>query len=206
MLTLTDHDLALHARRGNPQAYGELVRRYQTSVFNVCYRLVGERREAEDLAQEAFIHAYQRLDRYDVERPFGPWIRRIAANLCINALEVNRAMDMPLEDELDSPDWVGTYASETGSPERLRLQVESAEAVRQAIAGLPPVYRAVIELRHFQDLSYAEISAELDLPVRDIKSHLYRARNVLAEKLQIVGLFTKPVEEPKLVEPIPLES
>jgi RNA polymerase sigma-70 factor (ECF subfamily) len=73
----SDRDLALRARRGDAEAFGELVRRYQTSVFNVCYRLLGERREAEDLAQEAFIRAYERLDAFDAALPFGPWMRRV---------------------------------------------------------------------------------------------------------------------------------
>jgi len=80
----SDRDLALRARRGDAEAFGELVRRYQASVFNVCYRLLGERREAEDLAQEAFIRAYERLDTFDADLPFGPWMRRVAANLCLN--------------------------------------------------------------------------------------------------------------------------
>ena len=83
----SDRDLALRARRGDAEAFGELVRRYQTSVFNVCYRLLGERREAEDLAQEAFIRAYERLDTFDADLPFGPWMRRVAANLCLNWME-----------------------------------------------------------------------------------------------------------------------
>ena len=75
MLDLDDRTLARQARRGDAQAFGELVRRYQTSVFNVCYRLAGERREAEDLTQEAFLRAYERLASFDDARPFGPWMR-----------------------------------------------------------------------------------------------------------------------------------
>ena len=82
----SDRDLILRARRGETEAFGELVRRTQTAVFNVCYRLTGERREAEDMAQETFIRAYERLGTFDLERPFLPWVRRVAANLCLNHL------------------------------------------------------------------------------------------------------------------------
>ena len=81
-----DADLARRARRGEAAAYGELVRRHQQAVFNVCYRLLGHRQEAEDAAQEAFLRAYARLETFDLSRPFGPWMRRVAANLCLNHL------------------------------------------------------------------------------------------------------------------------
>jgi RNA polymerase sigma-70 factor, ECF subfamily len=184
MLTLTDRDLAVRSRRGDPEAFGELVRRYQTAVFNACYRLLGERREAEDLAQEAFIRAYHHLDSYDIERPFGPWMRRVAANLCINHLKAEHRLEVPLEDESDlAPIESGRLTPQAPSPETLHLQHEQAEALRRAILELPPAYRAVIELRHFLDLSYQEIAGQLGLPLSDVKSHLFRARKLLAGRL-----------------------
>ena len=81
MTAPTDRDLLVRAMRGDSGAFGELVTRYQASVFNVCYRILHERGEAEDLAQETFIRAYDRLHSFDLEREFGPWVRRIAANL-----------------------------------------------------------------------------------------------------------------------------
>lgn len=175
----SDRALVLRVRRGEDEAYGELVRRYQRSVFNVCYRLLGERREAEDLTQEAFLRAYQRLDTYDETRPFGPWVRRVAANLCLNHLSRRRPPQMPLDDEFDLPQEGGSV-----DPEASRVRAERAEAVRQAVLALPPHYRAVIELRHFQGLRYAEIAEALGLPLSDVKSHLYRARRELARRLE----------------------
>ncbi|MGH2522215.1 MAG: sigma-70 family RNA polymerase sigma factor [Anaerolineales bacterium] len=180
MSDASDRALALRARRGDADAFGELVRRYQTSVFNVCYRLLGERREAEDLAQEAFIRAYERLATYDPDRPFGPWMRRVAANLCLNRLEGTRSQlaSVSLDEERDDP----PAARET-EPEPRREQAEQAQALRAAILSLPSHYRVVIELRHFQELSYDEIAQTLRLPVSDVKSHLFRARKALAQKL-----------------------
>jgi RNA polymerase sigma-70 factor (ECF subfamily) len=175
----SDRDLALRARRGDAEAFGELVRRYQVSVFNVCYRLLGERREAEDMAQEAFIRAYERLDTFNVDLPFGPWMRRVAANVCLNRLERARRapVSVPLDDERD-PEAGG------GDPAAAREHTERAEAVRAAILSLPPHHRAVIELRHFQELSYDEIAATLRIPLSDVKSHLFRARKALAGMLR----------------------
>lgn len=170
----TDRDLIQQARRGDAAAFSELVTRYQTSVFNVCYRILHERTDAEDMAQETFIRAHERLDTFDDERSFGPWIRRVAANLCLNHLETQRVTTQ-LDDERD--------ADESQRPERQAEVRERSEQIRGALASLPVHYRVVIELRHYQELSYDEIAAELNIPLSDVKSHLFRARKILAEKL-----------------------
>jgi RNA polymerase sigma-70 factor, ECF subfamily len=174
MTAPTDRDLILRARRGDAEAYGELVTRYQTSIFNVCYRILHERGEAEDLAQESFIRAYDRINTFDIEREFGPWIRRVAANVCLNHLE-SQPKSVELNDERD--------AGESQRPEAVMEVHERSEHIRRALASLPPQYRLVIELRHYQELSYDEIAGELDIPLSDVKSHLFRARKLLAEKI-----------------------
>ena len=179
MRDASDRDLVLRVRGGDAEAFGDLVQRYQNSVYNVCYRLMGEPAAAQDQAQEAFIRAYQRLDRYDESRPFGPWIRRVAANQCLNQLARLPRPSVSLDDERDEPD-----VPLAADPAAEREQAETAMALRHAIAALPAHYRAVIELRHFQDLSYAEIAATMDLPVSDVKSYLFRARKLLAHALR----------------------
>ena len=178
MLDPSDGDLVLRTRQGRLEAYGELVRRHQTSVFNVCYRLMAERAEAEDMAQEAFVRAYQRLATFDTSRPFGPWIRRVAANLCLNRFQRRTPAQVSLEDETDQVE-----ADPSAAPEQARVQQEQAERLRAAILDLPPHDRAVIELRHFHDLSYQSIARTLDMSLSDVKSHLFRARRRLAARL-----------------------
>jgi RNA polymerase sigma-70 factor (ECF subfamily) len=175
----SDQALVHETRGGDIEAYGAVVRRYQTSVFNVCYRMFGERREAEDLTQETFVRAYQRLNTYDPARPFGPWIRRIAANMCLNHLKRNRRIWLPLDDEHDLPDAGPGVDLATAVEEKV-----DRSRIRDAIQALPPHYRAVIELRHFQGLSYEETARALSLPLSDVRSHLYRARQLLAERLR----------------------
>lgn len=170
-----DRDLILRARRGDPEAFGELVRANQAGVFNVCYRMMGERREAEDMAQEAFVRAYERINTFDVERPFGPWMRRVAANVCLNQLAAHKPEAAELDEERD--------ADSAPLPESGHEAREEAERVRAALRKLPSHYRAVIELRHYQEMSYDEIAAELKIPLSDVKSHLFRARKNLAESL-----------------------
>jgi RNA polymerase sigma-70 factor, ECF subfamily len=170
----SDRDLILQARRGEAEPFGELVTRYQTAVFNVCYRILHERGEAEDLAQEAFLRAYDRIHTFDVEREFGPWMRRVAANLCLNHLESQKTT-VELDDERD--------ADESQRPEASVEVQERSEQIRSALASLPASYRLVVELRHYQEMSYDEIAAQLNIPLSDVKSHLFRARKLLAEKL-----------------------
>jgi RNA polymerase sigma-70 factor (ECF subfamily) len=174
----TDQVLIRRARHGDLPAYGIIVQRYQRSVFNVCYRFMGGRQLAEDMTQDAFLRAHQRLHSYDDERPFGPWIRRVAANLCINELNRNRQLEFSLNEQMDTP-----VEPPIRGPEQAQVLRERRADVRTAIIELPPHYRAVIELRHFQELSYKEIAEALSIPLSDVKSHLYRARQTLAKRL-----------------------
>jgi RNA polymerase sigma-70 factor (ECF subfamily) len=170
----TDRDLILRAKRGDADAYSEIVTQHQTSVFNVCYRILHNRNDAEDLAQETFMRAYNRLNTFDIEREFAPWIRRIAANLCLNHIE-SQKVTMQLDEERDE--------DKTQSPSQQVEVKERSEQIRQALSSLPANYRVIVELRHYQEMSYDEIADELKIPLSDVKSHLFRARKLLAEKL-----------------------
>ena len=189
-MTLTDEQQLLHqARQGDETsaaAYGELVRRYQTAVFNTAYRLLGRRVEAEDAAQEAFLRAYRALERFDLERPFAPWIKRITTNLCLNWLESAQARTQLLAAELssnDQPVSMDNWAQAAPSPEQTLVREEQSTKLHQAILALPPRYRVAIELRHFQELSYEEMAAVMERPLSSVKSDLFRARKMLAEKM-----------------------
>ena len=173
-----DRDLVLRTRRGEIQAFGELVRRYQSAVFNVCYRMLGERMEAEDLAQETFLRAYRRLATYDAERPFGPWVRQVATRVCLNHLDRRTPPSVELDEDRDRP-----LVSAGNEPEGVFAGAQASDALRRAIKELPPRYRAVIELRHYQEMNYAEIADLMKIPLSDVKSHLYRARKTLARSL-----------------------
>ena len=173
----SDRSLVLRTKRGELEAYGDLVRRYQGLVFNVCYRMLGDPHDAEDLTQETFIRVHSHLDSYDCDRPFIPWARRIAVNLCLNYINRNRRYVLPLDDEFER------VVSKEQSPQRAQEDHERETTLRQAIGMLPAHYRAVIELRHFQELSYLEISKALNIPLSDVKSHLFRARKSLAQRI-----------------------
>jgi RNA polymerase sigma-70 factor (ECF subfamily) len=174
----SDRLLVQRTRGGDVNAFGELVRRYQGSVFGVCCRLLGDPSEAEDLAQDSFLRAYRRLGTYDEERPFGPWMRRVAANLCLNALARRRPAVADLDDEIDA---VVDEVAET--PETAGDRAELSERVRSGLVQLPPHYRAVLELRHYQDMSYDEMASALGISVGEVRTRLYRARRRMARWL-----------------------
>jgi RNA polymerase sigma-70 factor, ECF subfamily len=178
MQAADDGELVRQVRQGDLEAYGDLVRRYQGSVFGVCFRMLGDRQEAEDLVQDAFIRGYERLESFDLAYPFGPWIRRVAANLCLNRLQRRQPVLVDLEDE------AGLQGDSPGpTPESWAAKRQAAEDVRRAVLALPPAFRAVVEMRHYQGASYEEIAAALHLPLSDVKSHLFRARRTLARRL-----------------------
>jgi RNA polymerase sigma-70 factor (ECF subfamily) len=170
-----DRELALCVARGDPDAFGELIHVYQAEVFNAALRMLGNRQDAEDAAQETFLRAYRAIHSFDPQRPPGPWLKKIAVNVCLNRLE--RRGTLALEDE----DLVSTQ--EPG-PETRSLDGERRAEIRHALLSLPPRYRAAIELRHFQDLSYAEMAEALGRPMSFVKSDLFRARKLLAKRLK----------------------
>lgn len=166
----TDAQLITLTLKGDRDAYGELVRRYQTSAYNVARHIVGDPQDALDVTQDGFVRAYDALASFDRARPFAPWLHTIIANLAINF--VRRKHPAQALEELETSD-------PRPDPEQRALASEQQQRVRDALLQLPPAWRAVVELRHFQDLSYEEISIALHMPVSDVKSHLFRARKKL---------------------------
>jgi RNA polymerase sigma-70 factor (ECF subfamily) len=171
-----ERELIRLAQGGDAEAFSQLVTRHQRAVFNVTYRLTGNRQEAEDVAQETFVRAYQALRRFDLERPLGPWLYRIATNTALNWIK-RRRPEVGLGEEALLPD-------PGPGPEAQVLSAERSARLRAVIASLPPNYRAVIELRHFQGLSYREMSESLGVPLSDVKSWLFRARRKLKSVLE----------------------
>lgn len=159
---------------GDERAFAELVTRYQTAVFNLAYRMLGDAGEAEDAAQEVFLRIYRRLATYDADHRFSTWVLSIASHYCIDLLRRKRPWLVPLE---NISNWM---RARTRGPEAAALAVEQQDTVRNLLAKLPEHYRLVLLLRYWHDLGYEEIAQVVDLPVSTIKARLHRARNALA--------------------------
>jgi RNA polymerase sigma-70 factor, ECF subfamily len=169
--------LLTRARGGDLPAFEKIVGRYQRRVYGVARRIVRRHEVADDVAQETFIRAWQSLGSFDVERPFGPWVCRIAANLAINQVRA------PTWREDALPDGAAEEAAPGRSPLHELLDGEAGQALERALAALPAEQRAVFVLRAVEDLSYREIAAALDLQIGTVMSRLFRARARLTAAL-----------------------
>lgn len=173
----TDDELVAQSLEGRREAFGELVLRHQKRVYNVARAMLGDAHAAEDLAQEAFLHAYRALPSYRAEGRFSAWLRTIVTRLCLNHRRDRRR-------EVPWAELAGHAAEATAGPDSRVGEWERCDAVRRAIASLAPDYRAVIVLRYLEDLSYEEIARHLKVPVSTIETRLHRAKKQLRQRLE----------------------
>jgi RNA polymerase sigma-70 factor (ECF subfamily) len=173
----------IEAAKSDPEAFAELVVRYQDRLYNYLYRMTGSREDAQDLTQETLVRAYRALPRFNIEQPFRPWVYKIATNLAINHLKGRKPA-------LELEEWVPGKSLDD-SPEHWAESREVQRIISQSIAELPETYRTVVLLRHVEDMAYEEIARALDVPLGTAKVRLHRARALLQEKLAAAGLHAQ---------------
>ncbi len=183
--TVTGEESALiaRARAGDQDAFSVLVRLHQRQVYTLALRMLRDQEEASEATQEVFLSAWQGLRRFREEARFSTWLYRIAYRHCLKVAE-NRRRDEVTRSEL------AAEANRAQRPESVMTttrandaEAEVREAVRAEIALLPPKYRAALVLRHIQELSYEEIAEVMRAPIGTVKTHLFRARALLKERL-----------------------
>jgi len=167
--------LVARSQRGDKEAFGELVRRYQRLVVSIAYRMSGDATLAEDAAQDAFLRAWQQLSRFEYRGAgsFRAWLCRIATNVTTDRLR--KAHPTVALEALPLPGGV--------RPDEVHLRGEEAQAVRAAILRLPEASRAALILREYEGLSYREIAEALNIPIGTVMSRLNYARRRLREEL-----------------------
>lgn len=174
-------------KHGDRRAFSNIVTVYQKPIYNFCYRMLQNKEETEDAAQEVFLRAYTRLNSYDDRYKFSTWLFSIASHYCIDRLRSRRVQLVSWED-------VAPYHScpdqNAPQPERALLQAEAAGEVRLLLEALSPGYRTVIILKYWHTLSYQEIAQTLETTVSAVKSKLFRARKVMATELATVQAAT----------------
>lgn len=164
---------------GDMRAFEILVKQYEKLVFYVIHRLVKEQNAAEDICQEVFIKVHKSLFRFAYQSKLSTWIARIAYLTAINYLrKYNR------ERITECPDDIEQFHFTTETPEQLLTKKETTNYVEQLILQLPEKYRVVLTLYHLNEFSCAEIEQITGMPDGTVKSHLFRARKLLKEKLQ----------------------
>jgi RNA polymerase sigma-70 factor (ECF subfamily) len=174
-----DPEMLQLALQGDDTAYSRLVETYQTPVYNLCYRMLGDGIEAEDAAQETFWRAYQNLRRYDPQRSFITWLLSIAAHYCIDQQRKRKHQAFPIDEQTEE-----TAPDPTPNPERVVSQLDENQFLHRLIGQMPPQDRAVLVLRYWHEMSEEEIARSLDMTVSAVKSRLHRARLQLAQRWQ----------------------
>jgi RNA polymerase sigma-70 factor, ECF subfamily len=174
--------------KGDQDAFGEIVEIYKNSVYQLCYRMLGNRHEAEDIAQEAFIRAYVNIKSFNQDLKFSTWLFRIATNLCIDRLRKKKP-DYYLDAEVAGTEGLTMYShisSDSPLPETEVESLELQETVQKEILKLPEKYRSAIVLKYMEDMSLNEISEILDLPLGTVKTRIHRGREALRKQLRYV--------------------
>lgn len=183
--------LVARARTGDERAFKALLEKYERAVFTICLRMVRNREEATDLAQESFIKTFSSLDRYNPAYAFSSWLFKITSNLCIDHLRKRRistfAMDEPVEGE--KGEFTRQYVAPDPTPDETFSRNEKMQKLDAGIAALPEHYRIMLVLRHQEDMSYEEIAASLAIPLGTVKARIHRAREMLKTILEDSDFF-----------------
>jgi RNA polymerase sigma-70 factor (ECF subfamily) len=194
---LDDHSLVEACRSGRTEAFGSLVERYQDRLFPTILRLVGSVEDAEDILQDAFVRAFEKLDQFQGDSSFYTWIYRIAVNLALSGyrrrrirsvLRLGRRRQIPrgVHPADESPDADPAVPLERAERERI---------VEAALNRLGPEHRAVVVLKDFDGRRYEEISAILEIPVGTVRSRLHRARGELRDRLRALVEEQQPIRQ-----------
>jgi RNA polymerase sigma-70 factor, ECF subfamily len=175
-----DPAIVERARRGDSDAFATIVQHYQTPVYNLAFRMLGDAAEAEDAAQETFLRAYAQLKAFHPDRKFATWLLSIGAHHCIDRLRRRRFRWM----SLDEPQVQETVAASAPGPEETAFARERTEEVQALLQKLSPASRAVVVLKYWNDLDVNTIAQMTGDSVGAVKVRLFRARQLLAREMK----------------------
>ncbi len=173
-----DQAIIERVRRGDTNAFGLIVQQYQTPVYNLAYRMLGDRNEAEDAAQETFLRAYGQLKRYRTDQKFATWLLSIAAHYCIDRLRRRKFQWLDIDESAQE-----TLPAKDPGPEETALSHEREQEAQQLLQQLSPSARAIVVLKYWNDLGLDEIAQLTGDTVANVKVKLFRARQAMARAL-----------------------
>lgn len=181
---ISDEQIVEHALAGDPEAFGEIVRRWERRIYALSYGMLGREEDARDATQETFLAAFRNLRGFRGEAKVSSWLHRIAINQCITRQRRAKVRgETALEDEAEK-NAVAFAAPAHESPALAAESSERVEVVRRAVAALPADLRQVIVMKEFEELTFQEIADSLDLPLSTVKSRLYTALRQLQMRLK----------------------
>jgi RNA polymerase sigma-70 factor, ECF subfamily len=190
-----DLPLVRRCLRGDARAFEDLVARYEGALYRLAWRMLRDGEEAHDVVQETFLRVFRALDTYDQNRKFSTWILRIATNLCIDRYRRRHmrlvSIDASEEDDERRP----IVLVDSGPrPDASHGQLSVAELLDRFVGRLPPIYRAIIELRYKRALAYEEIAEVLGVPLGTVKARLHRAHRYLKQAMEEAGIGPEALE------------
>jgi len=174
--------LVAASKKGDQDAFAQLVQQHQRRVFNLVFRMLQQYEEANEITQETFLAAWQGLRSFRGDARFSTWLYRIAYNCALKQLE-QRKRDKALQGAIQS-EQVLANANQEGRVDAALERRARQVLVHEQLATLPSKYRIVLVLRHLQDMTYEEMAEILTMPIGTIKTHLFRARNLLKQRLE----------------------
>jgi RNA polymerase sigma-70 factor, ECF subfamily len=185
---LSDEQIVEIAITENPDAFGEIVKRWERKIFALCFGMLNREEDARDAVQETFISAFRNLANFRGDAKVSSWLHRIAVNQCLTKHRRTKVRaESYLEDETETNQEIFALP-ETNSPSNIIEQDEKARIIRQAVSSLPDDLKQVIVMKEFQELTFQQISETLDMPLSTVKSRVYTALKQLRMKLERVSL------------------
>ncbi|MFN2262403.1 MAG: RNA polymerase sigma factor [Psychroflexus sp.] len=183
---LQDYDLVRKAIKGDEKAFARLLSRYKDTIYFMLLKMLNNRSDAEDLTLEAFGKAFKNLHQYSPTYAFSTWLFKIASNNCIDFLRKKKGVTISLENDSEQIEISETarLKSKDFNPEEKLIRKQKAILLHKVVRRLKPHYQTLVELRYFRELSYEEISKELNLPLGTVKAQLFRARQMLFKLIE----------------------
>ena len=180
----SDEQIVERALGGDPNAFGEIVRRWERKIFALAFGMLGSAEDARDATQETFLSAFRNLGGFRGDAKVSSWLHRIAVNQCITRQRRSRVRgETGIEDETESAGESFLATPTDASPIRSAENQERNEAVRKAVSSLPPELRQVVVMKEFEELTFQEIADALRIPLSTVKSRLYTALSQLRMRL-----------------------
>lgn len=181
-MKMSEAELVKRILSGEKQLFAQLIEQYQRPIYNLAYRMVGHRDDAMDLAQETFLRAFKGIHTYNLERPFAPWLYRIATNLCIDHCKKRKIKTVPLIIQDDEGNEMERSIADVGTEPGSRVIIKEQEReLFKAMLELPEKFRVPLILRHIHNYSYEEIGEVMEIPPGTVKTWIFRGRNQLKE-------------------------
>ncbi len=176
-----DEGLIRDFLQGKEAAFEMLVYRYEKKLYTLCYHYMGSQEDTLDITQEIFLRVYRYLPKFRFEAAFSTWVYRLAINTCLDFIRKQKKVVLfPLEDSSFKQEEIKeSFTSAWNQPEKELERVELGQAVRACLASLPEEQRAPLALKEFQEMSYAEISLILKIPLGTVRSRINRGRHKL---------------------------